>query len=163
MNALEIIKKWENSTEHGTLAGMAPGLKDDMKEAYHSILTDYIPKPTRMYRRDWDMTHDIVDCIFALYPDAYIYQLPTTWEQKGKDDPGGLLVGFRALGGDGSDDVHILPDGSWSQWMSGDLDLNRLELLEKAIKAILEAYSGPDKSVPLVHPRFIVTPEEHKS
>lgn len=159
-NAMAIIRRLKKKAELNPR--LLPELKQDMEDAYYSLRTEYAPSMIKLHKRQWEMVRGIIDCVFTLYPNAYIYQMPTAWEKEGEEDPGGMIVGFRALGGEGSDDVHIMPDGEWSQWMSGDLDLNRLEMLEETAKAIIKIFRGLAKGEPLIHSRFILFPKKEE-
>lgn len=79
-----------------------------------------------------DLAKKMCEAIFKIYPDAVIREV--------FHDPDNCIVHFNAWGGFGSDSVCIGSDGSWWQFLSGDLSLNELEELEKALKPICVEY-----------------------
>ena len=107
------------------------GERNDFDNAWYELMTEWVNKPKQLAKKDWALLNQVVNAIFTQYPYAYIYQLWT--ECEGVD----ILVAFRAMGGDGSDDVHIDTKGNWSQWMSGDLNMIELDKLESKIKRIV--------------------------
>jgi len=83
----------------------------------------------RLKRKDFRLLSKLVEKIFEFYPKAVI-----TGFFLGGDK---CIIHFRALGGHGSDSIHVKANGEVWQCISGDLDICHLYELEEALRNII--------------------------